>query len=128
MKQIFSIHLINAIVAIALGIIPACGQEMDQKLSVFYQNYLETQFHQQPFEATQLGDHRFDARLDDISPQARAGWRTLAQRTLDDLPGQVNYSKLSRDGQIDYEIFQNDLRHQLWLDDNTASSPRRKNH
>jgi uncharacterized protein (DUF885 family) len=127
MKQIFSIHLINAIVAIALGIIPACGQEMDQKLSVFYQNYLETQFHQQPFEATQLGDHRFDARLDDISPQARAGWRTLAQRTLDDLPGQVNYSKLSRDGQIDYEIFQNDLRHQLWLDDNThpfAEDPR----
>ena len=69
--------------------------------------------------ATTLGDHRFDARLDDISPSARAGWRALTQRTLKDLPGHVDYKKLSRDGQIDFEILQHHLKRQLWLTDNT---------
>jgi len=99
----------------------------DDKLNHFFQHYLDEHFQRQPTEATTLGDHHFDAQLDDLSPAARAGWRKLTQQTLQDLPGQVDYKKLSRDGQIDFEIFQHDLQRQLWLADNTypfAEDPR----
>jgi len=90
----------------------------DGKLEAFFTNYLDLSFAQKPMDATALGDHRFDAQLDDISPSAREGWRTLAKGTLANLSGQVDYQKLSRDGQIDYEILQHDLNLQIWLADN----------
>ncbi len=89
----------------------------DQKLHVFFKDYLEENFRQQPTSATGLGDHRFDARLDDIAPEARARWRELARRTLDELPRQIDYPRLSRDGQVDFQILSNDLATQLWIMD-----------
>ena len=90
----------------------------DAKLQGFFTNYLEELFTQKPMEATALGDHRFDARLDDISPTAREGWRVLWKKTLANLPKQIDYQRLSRDGQIDYEILQHDLVFRGWLADN----------
>src|SRR5690606_35895483 len=70
------------------------------------------------------GDHRYDAKLDDISPEARARWRARAQRTLAELAEQVNHSQLSRDGQIDFEIWRDELRNQLWSEENLPSFER----
>jgi hypothetical protein len=106
-------------VAACLFLRPAFAQSAeDEKLQGFFKNYLEQQFTQKPLDATALGDHRFDAQLDDISPAAREGWRRLAKATLATLPKEVAYKKLSRDGQIDYEIFENELNSQLWSADN----------
>ncbi len=91
----------------------------DEKLTAFFKSYLDEHFRQQPLEATRLGDHRFDARLDDISPPARESWVALARKTLKELPKAVDYKKLTRDGQIDFEIFQHDLETQIWLTENT---------
>ena len=93
---------------------PAQTLSEDEKLQAFFKSYLEQHFQQQPMEATALGDHRFDERLDDISPAARARWQALVQQTAGALPTAVDYQKLSRDGQIDFEIFQHDLDAQLW--------------
>lgn len=90
----------------------------DAKIQAFYRDHLEQTFRQQPHDATALGDHRFDARLDDISKNARDGRRALAQQTLARLPKQITYDKLSRDSQIDFEILENDLKSQLWNDEN----------
>lgn len=90
----------------------------DGKLQTLFTNYLERLFTLRPTEATALGDHRFDARLDDISPEARKGWRALWEGARASLPKEVDYKKLSRDGQIDYEIWQHDLELSIWLDDN----------
>ncbi|HLX72052.1 MAG TPA: hypothetical protein VKV04_20745, partial [Verrucomicrobiae bacterium] len=49
----------------------------DVKLQTLFTNYLERLFTLKPTEATGLGDHRFDARLDDISSEARNSWRAL---------------------------------------------------
>jgi uncharacterized protein (DUF885 family) len=87
----------------------------DDKLQAFYKAYLEQVFQQRPMTATALGDHRFDAKLDDISPEARAGWQALERRTLEALPKEIDYAKLSRDGQIDFDILTNDLTTQLWI-------------
>src|SRR6185312_11825985 len=85
----------------------------DAKLAEFFKTYLDQHFAERPTDATALGDHRFDAQLDDISPKAREGWRAFAKKTLAELPKEVAYKKLSRDGQIDYEIFQHQLELQL---------------
>ena len=101
-----------------VGLTTAPAQEADAKLDAFFKNYLEQHLHQQPLEATQLGDHRFDNQFDDISPPARAGWLALTRKTLKELPQQVDYKKLSRDGQIDFEIFRHELETKIWLTEN----------
>lgn len=90
----------------------------DGKLQAFFTNYLDQRFTQKPLDATTLGDHRFDSLLDDISPTARESWRALSKNTLANLPRHIDYQKLSRDSQIDYEILQHNLVLDLWLDDN----------
>lgn len=109
--------LVLSFSCLALNAVVARSAE-DNRLQEFFKNFLERQFQQQPLSATALGDHRFDAQLDDITPEARARWENLAARTLKDLPKRVNYSRLSRDGQIDFEIFRDELRRRIWLMDN----------
>jgi len=106
------------------------AQEADATLQAFFKEYLEESFRQRPMEATQLGDHRFDDLLDDLSPKARAGWIEHDRKTLEALPKQVDFQKLSPAGRIDFEIFQHDLTKSLWLAENThrfEEDPRRYN-
>jgi uncharacterized protein (DUF885 family) len=91
----------------------------DAKLTAYFKTYLDEMFRQRPFEATRLGDHRFDHQLDDLSAKARAGWVAHARATLAKLPEEINYQALTRDGQIDFEIFRQDLTRTLWLAENT---------
>jgi uncharacterized protein (DUF885 family) len=98
---------------------PAFGADEDAKLAAFFKQYLEEHFQQQPLEATRLGDHRFDAQMDDISAAARQRWLDLDRRTLEGLAREVDYTKLTRDGQIDFEIFQHELQSDIWLTENT---------
>ncbi len=114
MKQLLSIVLLSAVTAA-----PTFGQEADAKLESFFKAYLEKQFRQQPMTATQLGDHRFDHLLDDVRPEARRAWEALDRETLKELPQQIRHDLLSRSAQIDFEIFQQDLKRSLWLVQNT---------
>src|SRR5713101_6273277 len=91
----------------------------EAKLTAFFRNYLEENFRRRPMEATRLGDHRFDHLLDDLSPKTRAAGNDLVRQTLRDLARQVDYRKLSRPAQIDYEILRHDLTRSLWLAENT---------
>src|SRR2546421_12550398 len=87
----------------------------ETRLRAFFKGYLDELFRMRPLEATRLGDHRFDHLLDDISPRARTAWVAHASKALEDLPRRVDYRKLSRDAQIDFEIFQHDLKRERWL-------------
>jgi uncharacterized protein (DUF885 family) len=97
---------------------PARAAE-DDRLAEFFKAYLEEEFRARPLAATQLGDHRYDHLLDDVSPTARAGWTARYRSALADLPKKVDYAKLSRAGQIDYEVLKHDLTRTLWLHENT---------
>jgi uncharacterized protein (DUF885 family) len=104
--------------AMGATIISAYGQDMDKTLSTYFQNYLETEFRHQQLEATELGDHRFDSLLDDLSREALAARRVRAAEALEALPRRIEYAQLSRDGQVDYEIFRQDLTRSIWMAEN----------
>ncbi|GIW80931.1 MAG: hypothetical protein KatS3mg105_2738 [Gemmatales bacterium] len=90
----------------------------DAKLEAFFREYLNKEFTHRPSWATELGDHRFDHLLDDVSAEARKKWRQRLQETLRQLKTKIDYKKLSRASQIDYEIFRHDLERSLWLSEN----------
>src|SRR5690349_5228362 len=96
----------------------ALAQSEDAKLESFFKGYLDVAFSLQPMNATEMGDHRFDAQLEDLSPGARAKWLAQTRSTLEELPRNVDYKKLSRAGQIDYEILQRSLQRDEWLKQN----------
>jgi uncharacterized protein (DUF885 family) len=95
------------------------AQDADAQLQAYFKQYLDQHFRLQPTEATGLGDHRFDGLLDDISSAARERWLQLDRDTLARLPQEVKYTQLTRNGQIDFEIFQHELQTALWLTENT---------
>jgi len=119
MKPLTSLNLTAALCILLAGPGPALAEEADVRLNAVFQDYLEEHFRQQPMEATQLGEHRFDHLLDDITPSARERWLAHARRTLHELPMKVEYAKLSRAGQIDFEIFKQELTRTIWLAENT---------
>jgi uncharacterized protein (DUF885 family) len=80
--------------------------------SVFKQ-YLEEHFKMRPTDATEIGDHRYDGELDDVSSSARERWIKHAGKTLEEL-SHVKVGAI-RDDQVDYEIFTHQLQTALWL-------------
>jgi uncharacterized protein (DUF885 family) len=91
----------------------------DAKLAARFQRYVEEECRRHPLWATQQGNHDYDDRLDDLSPNARAEDVKRAEALLAELPKQIDVSKLSRAGQIDYEIWTHALKYQLWQAANT---------
>src|SRR5205807_5898784 len=90
----------------------------DAKLESFFKSYLDQRFQLRPMSATEMGDHRFDAQLEDLSPKARKKWLEQTRKTLAALPKSVEFKKLTRPSQIDYEILQHSLTAEEWLTEN----------
>jgi hypothetical protein len=63
-------HLGPLLMALTLAT-PAIADE-DARLAAFFKTYLEEAMKNAPLDATRYGDHRYDDRLDDLSPPARA--------------------------------------------------------
>src|SRR5215212_3841818 len=82
---------------------PAVADE-DQKLAAFFKDYLEEFMKNAPLDASRLGDHRYDDRLDDLSPKARAATLGRHKGALAKLPTAVAFDKLSAEGKVDYQI------------------------
>jgi uncharacterized protein (DUF885 family) len=85
----------------------------DAKFAAVGKRYIDEFGRYSPVSATQLGDHRFDGELDDMSAVGRA--RTLAWTR--DLLGQlqsIDRASLSRASQVDAALLDNQLRYALW--------------
>lgn len=114
MKLLALAVLVLALAAVAATADPTAE---DAKLTAFFRAYLDEDFRRHPFAATRAGDHTYDDRLDDLTPAARAADRAFIDSTLAELPKRVDYARLSRAGQIDYEILRHALRYAAWQDD-----------
>lgn len=85
--------------------------------TIFQRDWLGREFQTHPVFATQQGNHDHDARMDDLSPAARAEERKHLERWVVIL-GALDARKLSRNGQIDLEIWKHSVEYALWQSEN----------
>ena len=74
---------------------------------------LEGWFQLSPGSATQIGDHRFDGELDDLSEAGRARGLEFSQNLLAELQA-LDVAALSRENQVDAAILRNQLQYDIW--------------
>lgn len=85
----------------------------DTQFAELSQRWLDGWFRLNPVTATQIGEHRYDAELDDLSPGSRQRAYDFSQRALAELE-RIEHARLSRANQVDYAILRNQLRSDLW--------------
>ena len=104
---------------LAISATTAMGQQTEEiKLETWFKGYIEQVMVDEPMTATRLGDHRFDDRLEDLSPDARLMRLNRDKKALADLPQAVIYKSLKRSSQVDYEILSRYLESRIWLSEN----------
>ena len=119
--------LVLSVMMLAMPAVAADPTPEDAKLAALFRTYLDDEFRRHPVYATQQGNHEHDDRLDDLSPQARAEDLKRAKSLLAELPKRIDAAKLSREAQIDFEIWTHSLKYAVWLQENTdpfANDPR----
>lgn len=77
---------------------------------------LQTWMRASPVSATQIGDHRFDSELDDLSAAARQQHSEAARQLLTELDA-IDTAALSRENQVDAAILRHQLQSDLWSDE-----------
>ncbi len=120
MRLLASGPALLAALALLLASVPAgahaaADNAEDARLVAYFQAWLAASFRAKPMMATQLGDHQYDDRLDDLSPEARAANLARDRETLAGLPKAVDRDQLSPDGRVDYQIFEDELTRSIWL-------------
>ena len=123
MKFMLSRRILPALWAMLIAFLTttASAQTPDAetaKLEAWYKNYLETVMREEPMTATRLGDHRYDDRLEDLSANARKARLDRDKAALAGLAQTVDYKKLPRQAQVDYEILARSFEARIWLTEN----------
>ena len=89
------------------------ASQADARFAQLSQRYLDQALALTPVGATQIGDHRFDAELDDLSAAGRAKAEDFNRGMLAELDA-IDLATLSRENQVDARILRNQLQYALW--------------
>jgi uncharacterized protein (DUF885 family) len=105
----FSARLVWLCVAVlVVGFCPAALGQASASLDKLAEEYWNARLAHGPQLATQLGDHRFNDRLDDLSPQARAKWQQGLRRLQGELQ-RVQTGKLSAEDRLTHALLSRQL-------------------
>jgi uncharacterized protein (DUF885 family) len=118
------------LVAVLHSSLAAPAFAADSALEAFFRRYLDERFDLHPTEATALGDHRFDDKLDDLSPAALEKSLAHLKATRKQLHKEVDRAKLPPEERINFDIFDHELEGNIWVRENTqpfATNPRAYN-
>ncbi|HEY2345057.1 MAG TPA: DUF885 domain-containing protein [Xanthomonadaceae bacterium] len=85
----------------------------DAQFNDLAKRWLDGSLRLSPVSATQTGDHRFDAQLDDLSADGRAKETAFSKQMLAELE-KIDRAHLSRDNQVDAALLRNQLRYDIW--------------
>ena len=88
-------------------------QAADAKFNEFSQRALAGWLKLSPVNATQIGEHRYDSEIDDLSQAGRQQGVDFARKTLAELDG-IDVKQLSRENQVDAAILRNQLEYDVW--------------
>jgi len=117
MRPVIALLLATALpVGAALTIIPAAAAKdnaADARFASISKRYIDSIARFSPVSGTQLGDHRFDDRLPDITAAGRARQVAFEKGLLAEIAA-IDLKALSRDNQVDALMLRNQLRFDIW--------------
>ncbi len=87
----------------------------DGRFDTFSDRIVDEYLRLDPVTATQIGEHRYDALLPDVSAKGRAARRAFAERSLADL-ARFDRSQLSREHQVDAILLKDQLDYMIFSD------------
>jgi uncharacterized protein (DUF885 family) len=92
------------------------AESADRKFEALAKKYIDEMLEMNPETATQLGDHRFDNRLDNYSRAGVERDRAFNQKYLKALAS-IPVERLSAVNSVDYRIMLNRLEYNIFQDD-----------
>ena len=105
--------VITLAVGLSLSILMAKANPMDDEFQKIAKDYIEQDLQANPEEATELGDHRFDAQLTDYSPEAQA--RELAtQKEFRDKLKVIDGSQVTGANNVDFRIVKENIDYKIF--------------
>jgi uncharacterized protein (DUF885 family) len=105
--------VITLAVGLSLSILMAKANPMDDEFQKIAKDYIEQDLQANPEEATELGDHRFDAQLTDYSPEAQA--RELAtQKEFRDKLNAIDGSQVTGANNVDFRIVKENIDYKIF--------------
>ena len=106
-----------ALTVILLAVaVTGCGgdKNADEAFTTLAGNYLEGMLPMNPEWATNLGDHRFDGEVSDMSEDGFKAAVKFNRAYLDSL-GDIDPEALTVDNRIDYEILKESLEYEIFM-------------
>jgi len=105
--------ILVAALSISLSISTARANPKDDEFQKIAHDYIEKELEANPEEATELGDHRFDGRLTDYSPEARA--KELAtQKELREKLNAIDGSQVTGANNVDFRILKENIDYKIF--------------
>lgn len=97
---------------------PAASQQagdaaVDAAFADLSKRALDTWMQLSPVSATQIGDHRYDSELDDLSAAGQQKTVAAYKALLGELD-KIEVTKLGRENQVDAAILRNQLQSEIW--------------
>ncbi|HBG89518.1 MAG TPA: DUF885 domain-containing protein [Stenotrophomonas sp.] len=100
------------------GSTPAASQQagdaaVDTAFADLSKRALDTWMQLSPVSATQIGDHRYDSEIDDLSAAGQQKTVAAYKGLLAELD-KIDVAKLGRENQVDAAILRNQLQSEIW--------------
>jgi uncharacterized protein (DUF885 family) len=105
--------IIAAASVLSLSMLNAFATPQDDPFQKIAHDYIEQYLRTNPEDATELGDHRFDAQLTDYSPEAQVK-ELAAQKEFRDKLNAIDGSQLTGANNIDFRILKENIDYQIF--------------
>lgn len=94
----------------------AAESAADARFADMSKRWLDGVLRLSPVSATQIGDHRYDSEIDDVSAAGRKARNSFSRSILSELES-MDRKALSRANQVDAAILGNQLKYDIWDDE-----------
>ena len=118
MRILTALAMVAAAVATTSASVPVTAAQTneDARFEAFGDRAVDEYLRLNPVNATQTGDHRYDALMPDVSAAGRAATRSFAERTLAEL-AKFDALSLSREHQVDAILLKDQLDYLIFSDE-----------
>ncbi|MDP9003246.1 MAG: DUF885 domain-containing protein, partial [Verrucomicrobiota bacterium] len=108
------LRFLSIVTAVAVSVGNAIATPDDDRFQKLAADYIEQHLQTHPEEATQLGDHRFDDRLTDYSPETRTKELAAAKAFREKLNSFGADAKLTGPNGVDLRILKDSVDYQIF--------------